>query len=242
MKRKEKEFHPPKHRQPFFSFVKRILRVIYRRPQLINCSGEEIAQRAIFVSNHSARRGAVIMELYLPVRNAKWGAYQMLERYFVRRVYLRDVFYRQKCGYGKFRSWLCATLSGIFSIYFYRGMKIMPTYTDGRFAKSVRNSVEVLKDDTAILVFPEDSEEGYKEVLAKFHSGFVVLAETYFRKENTDLPVYPVYYHKKANKLIIGEPEYVQQLKARGLDREGIAAHFCDKVNGLYYEYVKKKL
>ena len=133
MKKKEKQFKPPKHKQPFFSFIKKILVHIYRRPELINLN-KKISDVAIFVSNHCASRGAVIMELYLPIRTAKWGAYQMLGNYKSRRTYMRDVFYRQKCGYGKFLSSFLATFVSIFSIYFYRGMKFIPTYQDARFA------------------------------------------------------------------------------------------------------------
>lgn len=238
MKKQEKPFKLPKHKQPFFSFVKKILRLFYKKPDIINLGGT-IDQPAIFVSNHSARRGAVIMDMYLPVRNAKWGAYQMLGSYKERRKYLKDVFYRQKCGYGKFRSALCASFNGFFSIYFYRGMNILPTYQDARFAKSLRNSVEVLKDGTNIVIFPEYSEDGYCEVMPRFLPGFVMLAEAYFRNAKTDLPVYPVYYGKRANRLVIGEPDYVQRFKGDGMNREEIAQHFCDKVNELYETYIK---
>lgn len=241
MSEKEKPFVPPKKKQPFFSFIKIFLRPFYRRPELI-CECERVEERAIFVSNHCARRGAVIMELYLPVRNAKWGAHEMLDDYGSRRKYLRDVFYMQKKGYGKFRASFLATFIAFFSIFFYRGMKFLPTYTDARLAKTLNDSVEVLKDGTAVLIFPEDSSEGYKDVMEKFFPGFVMLADNYYRKTKTDLPVYPVYYSQSANKLIIGKPEYLHELKEQGLDRNAIAQLFCDKVNALYYGYVEEKI
>lgn len=240
MIKKEKKFTPPPKKQPFFRLVKLFLRPLYRRPELVlEC--ERVEERAIFVSNHCARRGAVIMEMYLPVRNAKWGAHEMLENYGSRRAYLRDVFYRQKKGYGKIRSTLLATFEAFFSIFFYRGMKFLPTYTDARFAKTLNDSVEVLKDGTAVMIFPEDSGEGYKDVMEKFFPGFVMLAENYYRKTGTDLPVYPVYYSQSANKLIIGKPENVHALRDEGLDRNAVAEHFCRKVNALYYGYVENK-
>ncbi|MGN0814258.1 MAG: hypothetical protein ACI4MH_03400 [Candidatus Coproplasma sp.] len=239
MSKKEKPFKLPKKKQPFFSVIKLIIRPFYKRPQLVT-ECEKVEQRAIYVSNHCAKRGAVIMEMYLPVRTAKWGAHEMLEDYRTRRKYLRDVFYMQKKGFGKFRSSFLATFEAFFSIFFYRGMKFMPTYTDARFAKTLNDSVEVLKDDTAVLVFPEDSGEGYKDVMEKFFPGFVMLADNYYRKTKEDLPVYPVYYSQSANKLIVGKPEYLHDLKAQGYDRNAVAELMCNKVNGLYYEYCKK--
>lgn len=239
MSKKEKPFKLPKHKQPFFSIVKCILRLFYKRPEIINLN-DEIKEPAIFVANHSAKSGPMIMELYFPMRTAKWGAHPMLGNYKSRRTYLRDVFYRQKCGYGKVKSSLLASFEAIFSIYIYRGMKFLPTYTDARLAKTLNNSVEVLKDGTNVMIFPEDSQEGYFDVMTKFFSGFVMLADNYYRKTQIDVPVYPVYYHKKANKIIIGKPEYVRELKALGMKRDDVAEHFRKKVNELYYSYVKE--
>ncbi|MGN0818688.1 MAG: hypothetical protein ACI4L9_06940 [Candidatus Coproplasma sp.] len=239
MSKNKTAFKLPKKKQPFFAIVKLFIRPFYRRPELIS-ECERVEERAIFVSNHCAKRGAVIMELYLPVRNAKWGAHEMLGNYRSRRAYLRDVFYIKKKGFGKFRSSFLATFDAFFSIFFYRGMKFLPTYTDARFASTLNDSVEVLKDGTAVLVFPEDSDEGYKDVMEKFFPGFVMLADNYYRKTKTDLPVYPVYYSQSANRLIIGKPEYLHSLKEQGLDRNAVAELFKDKVNALYYGYVAK--
>lgn len=235
--KKVKKFSPPKRKQPFFCFVKKILRLFYKKPEIVYCGGE-IEDGAIIVGNHCSMRGPVVYEMYLPAFCAKWGAGEMLGSYRSRFAYLRDVYFMKKKGYGKVTASFLAFFDAFFSIFFYRGMKFLPTWRDARFAKTVVNSVEVLQDGTSVLIFPENSEEGYKEVLTEFFPGFVILAEKFYKKTGKDVPIYPVYYSDKANLMVIGEPLFVQDFIKRGLDRVQIAEYFRDRVNDLYYRYV----
>lgn len=234
---KEKKFKPPKKKQPFFSLVKGILRLLYKKPKIVKTAGE-IAEGSIIVGNHCSMRGPVVYELYLPAFNAKWGAGEMLGDYKTRFRYLRDVYFMQKKGHGKAFASFLAAFDAFFSIFFYKGMKFLPTWRDARFAKTIVNTIDVLEDGTSVLIFPENSEEGYKEVLTEFYPGFVSLAECYYKKTKKDIPVYPVYYHDKMQTMVIGEPCYVQEYLKKGLSREEIARELRDKVNELYFLYI----
>ena len=120
-------------------------------------------------------------------------------------------------------------------------MNMMPTYTDARLAKTISDSVEVLKDSVSVWIFPEDSDGGYCEEPKKFFPGFVMLAESFYRKTGKDIPVYPVYYHSGHNKLVVGKPRYAHAMKESGMDRKAIAeALRCDVV-ALYREYIVKQ-
>ena len=232
-KRQENENKPPIKRKGFFSFVKAVLRLFYKKPKIIY-SGGEIVQPSIIVSNHVSLKGPVMHELYLPVLHAKWGAGEMLGNYKMRFNYLRNVFYMRKRGFGKAKSTFLAAFSALFSRPFYKGMNIIPTWHDSRMFTTVTRSIDILKGGASVLIFPENSDEGYKDVLTQFHAGFVTLAEGYYKRTNTDLPVYPVYYHKKKRIIMVGKPLFVQDFVKQGLDRKQIAEQFRNTVNGLY--------
>ena len=226
-------------RRPVFALFKAvIMRMFYHKPniELLN----EISQPCIFVSNHDAKRGPVMAELYLPVRTAKWGAYQMLCDYNTRRIYLRDVFYIKKQNFGRVIASLKAFFEAFFSLFIYRGMNFLPTYPDTRIAGTIRQSVDLLEQGMSILIFPEDSEGGYKEEIGKFFPGFVLLAESYYRKTGKDIPVYPIYYHSGNKRMVIGNPRYVHQLKLDGKNRDEIADILCNDVNNLFENYIKQ--
>lgn len=228
-----KQLKRKKKKQPFFSFVKRILRLFYRKPKIVYF-GKAIEQPSIIISNHAALKGPVINELYLPVPTVKWGAGEMLGGYKMRYNYLRNVFYMQKRGYGKVSATLRAVFAAMFSKFFYKGMNIIPTWNDARMFKTVKHSIDVLNDGESVLIFPENSNEGYKDVLTEFYAGFVTLAECYYKKTGMDVPVYPVYYHRRKKVMAIGEPMYVQDFVKQGLGREQIADEYRKAVNDLY--------
>ena len=160
----------------------------------------------------------------------------------MRKAYLRDILYIKKCGAKPgFMTSFKASFLAFFSLWIYRGMHIMPTYTDARFANTLRYSKQVLDANMSVMIYPENSNEGYKEVLMEFFPGFVMLSEKYYRATGEDLPVYPVYYSIKKRIMVIGKPLYVQDLVKEGMDRYQIAERFKNEVNQLYFDYIQEK-
>lgn len=232
---KQQKQYKPHKKQPFFTVVKGILRIFLRKPKkVINLAGD-LAPKSILIANHSAKLGPMLLELYFPLYHFLWGAGQMLGNYKSRFKYLRDVFYIQKRGFNKFFASFLAFFEAIFSPLFYKGMRVMPTYADGRLLRTLINSLNVLEENASILIFPENSNGGYFDEMTEFFPGFVLLAQAYLRKTGESIPIYPVYYHLKKRILCIGKPCYIDEFN--GLKREQIAEIFKDKVNELYRTY-----
>ena len=239
MAKKMKHTDVPKGKNWFYAIVRPFMPFIFKKPVTINLAGE-IPDKHIVVVNHSAKSGPPALHIRYPKTTCKWGAYQMFGNYESRKLYLRDILYIKKLAMpaGKktsFKASLMARLSpGI-----YKGMRMMPTYPDARFTNTLRQSCKVLDANLAVMVFPENSNEGYKEVLTEFFPGFVMLAEKYYRLRGEDVPVIPAYYSLKKRIQIIGKPMYVQDYVKQGMSREEIGKVFCDAVNQLYYDYVQ---
>lgn len=228
----------PKRKQPVWRIMRRILKPFFN-VKTVEFLGEKFPDKCIIVSNHNNKKGPMVYEINLPVFHASWGAYQMLGNYRSRYNYLRNVLYIQKNGVNKFKATIKAGFEAIFSIFMYRGMKILPSYPDARLRKTLQYSMEVLDSGAAVSVYPEDSNRGYFDEMTHFFPGFVMLAEQYFKRTGEDVPVYPVYYGRKKKKIVVGNPLYVQELKKEGLDRSQIAERFKDEVNELYRTYFK---
>ena len=179
-------------------------------------------------------------EFSLPTRHATWGAYPMLGSYSMRFHYLRDIFYMQKNGVKKFKATLRAGFESIFSIFAYKGIKVIPSYPDARLMKTLQYSMQCLDNDIAVSVYPEDSDNGYFDEMTHFFPGFVMLADMYYKKSGEDLPVFPVYYGRKKKKIVVGKPLYVQDLVKQGLTRDEIAEKFRLEVNKLYSDHFKE--
>lgn len=226
------EYRLPRRRQPFFAVVKWVMRRFHKKIRTLSLDGT-LDEKCLYLVNHANKYGPVLYETYFPVYNVKWGAAPMLGKYGERKKYLRDVLYIQKNGYGRAKASFKAFFEAFFSQFFYKGMKMLPTYTDARLMKTVKKSVEVL-NESAVMIFPEDSNEGYFDEMRKFFPGFVLVMDQYFRKNKTDIPVRAVYYSKRRSLMVVDTPCYLQDFVKQGLDREGIAEAMRERVNALY--------
>ena len=233
----EKQKH---NRKPFFRFVKGIIRIFRRKPKF-EYLGAQPQGACIYVSNHSAASGPVTYELYLPAPIRIWGTYEMCGGFKMRWEYLNRTYYRRKKKYTRFTSFLLATFVTPFVALFYKGMRIIPTYPDMRLMRSVKDSVSELENGTSILVFPEDSSDGYHEVLTKFFGGFVTLAKCYHDKTGKDIDIVNMYYDRKSNMVIVGEPKSYLALSERFSSRDEIAEFFLNDTNKMFFDYVQPK-
>ncbi len=226
-------------KQPIYDFVRKILKLFFRKPEIVNYN-ESLEDKAIFLSTHCAKLGPSYLDLYFPKKHAIWGAHEMLGTYKERYKYLRNVYYIQKMKKSKFRATISAAFEAIFNIFFYKGMHVLPTYPDIRLTKTIKASCNVLDNNLPIMIFPENSNDGYFDVLNELFPGFILLSDAYYKKNKIDLPVYPVYLHYKQRKLFIDKPLYIQKLKEEGLDNSAICEMFKEKINHFFYEYIKK--
>ncbi len=235
-----KEWKVPKRKQPVWRVIRKLVSPIFNAKGGVEFEGEKFPDKCIIISNHNNKKGPMVFEISLPVFHVTWGAYQMLGSYKERFRYLRDVLYIQKNGLGKFKATMKAWFEAAFSIYVYRGMKILPSYPDVRFRKTLHYSMDVLDTGCAISMYPEDSSDGYHDELTHFFPGFVMLAQQYYKKTGEDVPVFPMYWGRKKNKIVVGKPMYVQDFVKEGLNREEIAERFRLAVNDLYHRHFKE--
>ncbi len=227
------EYQLPKKKQPFFSFVKGVLK-IFKKKVRVAVVGDELDTNCLLLANHANKMGPMQYELFLPVYHATWGAHQMLGDYRSRRAYLRDILYIKKNGTSPKKAGFKAWYEAAFSKYFYKGIKVLPTYEDARLVRTIKKTVDVLNDDTAVMIFPENSNSGYLAQPKSFFPGFVLVMEYYYKTSKKDIPTRPVYYHKDKKLIVVGEKFYLQDLKAQGMDKTAIAEYFRCRVNELY--------
>ncbi len=228
-------------RKPFFRFVKKILRLFAKKPRLINYGNSPIADKSIIVSNHSGAAGPLQLELWLNHYFIPWGTHEMNGNIKERWDYLTNIYFTQKKHLSKFVSVLISIPAVFVLKWFYKGIELLSTYKDSRLKQTFDKSLEKLDKNQSILIFPENSSTGYKEVLDEFYPGFVTLSKIYYNKREEDLPVYPVYVYKKERVILIGEPKYIQPLVKEGKTKEEIASYFMAEVNALRARYLAEK-
>lgn len=219
-------------RKPFFRFIKRILRCFVKKPKVIGLESD-FQDGAIYICNHVGATAPLKLELYFPRRFRFWGTYEMTFSFKERWKYLAHVYFYQKKHNSKFVSLIKATLACPFIGMFYKGMNLIPTYADARILGTIHQSVEYLNDNNSIVIFPENSSDGYHDVLTEYYAGFLFLAKHYHRQTKKKIRIYNMYYCKKSNSLFYDASFTIDQLLKDGRNIREIANDFKDRANDL---------
>lgn len=234
---KEQDLKKKNNKKPFFRFIKCILRIFKRKPKIINLNDEELEDGAIYLTNHCAASGPLMYELYFPKLFRFWGTYEMCGNLKQRWGYLANIYFPNKKHFPKWISKIFATFATPFMHMFYKGMQVIPTYPDSRLRTTLKTSFEELDKDINLIIFPENSSDGYHAELKEYFAGFLLLAKYYYKYRGKNLKIYNMYYCKKKNKLIIDKAVYYLDLIKGNKTAKEIANDFKERVNNLYHTY-----
>lgn len=214
----------------FLRLISRVIMTFRDQPKII--LNHTLPEQAIYIANHSGAAGPLTLSMYFPKYMSPWGTHMMTENYFKRWKYLYYTFYQQKLKYSKVKSFILATSFGLISKTIYNGVQLIPTYSDMRLKKTIRLSMKHFEVGNSILIFPEDSNNGYKEEIEAFHAGFVYLAKSYFKRYGKHMPIIPLYYHRKAKEIRVGRSYFINEFSDL-TNRKLIANEFKHILNSL---------
>lgn len=226
--KKEKKFR--QDRKPWFRFIKWIMRVRYKRVKFINL-GEELKGGSIILSNHEGTDAPLSLELYSQIPVRFWGAYEMNSRLIDLYRYQTKIYYHQKKHWPLFIARVFCLLASPLTYIFYKGLNLISTYPDARFAVTIKQSIKAIENGESIVIFPEDSSEGYQKELKGFFPGFAKLADVLYTKRGIDVPIYVTYLKKSEHKYMIDAPIYYSELIKNGETPEEIARVLVERCN-----------
>ena len=218
-------------RKGWFKFMKRLMLGRYKEPEFVFL-GEKFSNSAIIISNHEGTDAPMSMELYCDKPIRFWGAHEMNSGLVSLYKYQTRVYYHEKKHWNIHLARLFCLIASPITNLFYKGLNLISTYKDARLVKTLRESMEALKKGDNIVVFPEDSKNGYLEQLEGFFAGFVMLAEVCY-KRGMDVPIFVTYFKRKELKYVIDAPIKYSELAKGGATRADIAKKLLDRCNEL---------
>lgn len=218
-------------RKPFFKFIKKILKTFIKKPEMK--IHEDLDEGSIFICNHVGATVPLKLELHFNRPFKFWGTFEMTYSYKERWRYLaHNYFYKKKHN----PHWLAivkATFAAPFVAMFYKGMQLIPTYEDHRLVNTIKYSINYLAQNKNIVIFPENSSDGYHEVLTEYFAGFLYLAKKFHQKTNRDIKIYNMYYRKHDNILIVDKSYRISDILTDSRSLTEIANEFKDRANNL---------
>ena len=220
-----------KKRKWWFRLLKRMMRCRYKEPKFIYL-GKEIGNGGIILSNHEGTDAPMSLEIYCNAPLRMWGAHEMNSGLIKMYKYQTRVYYHEKKHWNLHLARLFCLIASPLTNLFYKGLDLISTYKDGRFIKTIRESVSAIKEGDNIVIYPEDSKNGYLPELEGFFGGFVVLAET-CKKQGIDVPIYVTYFKKSELTYIVDAPVMYSELTKNGESREEVALKLLNRCNEL---------
>lgn len=211
--------------------MKKLMRGRYKQPKFVYL-GERFDRSSIILSNHEGTDAPMSWELYCDRPIRMWGASEMNSGLIAMYKYQTRVYYHEKKHWNLFLARLFCLVASPLTNLFYKGLNLISTYRDGRFLKTLRESVAALNDGDNIIIYPEDSTNGYLSELEGFHQGFVALAAL-CDKKGMDVPIYVTYFRKSDLTYIVDAPVYYKDLAANGATKAEIAKKLLDRCNEL---------
>ena len=232
MEKKEKKEKPFKQkRKGWFRFMKKLIKGRYPRPRFIYL-GEKPTSGGMILSNHEGTDAPLSLELYADYPVRMWGAHEMNSGLIKMYKYQTRVYYHEKKHWNLHLARLFCLIASPLTNLFYKGLNLISTYRDARFRKTIRESIEAVKQGENLVVFPEQSEKGYLEILEGFFAGFAVFCETAL-KQGIDIPIFVTYFKKKDRIYVFDAPVYYSALKAECKNKEAIAQKLLQRCNEL---------
>lgn len=228
-KKKPEKFQ--QNRVRWFRGLKKLVKIRIKKPNYVFL-GEKPQNGAIIISNHEGSFGPLTTELYAQFPVRFWGTWEMNSGLKTTYKYLSRVYYHQKRHWPLWAAKLFCLVAAPLTNLFYKGLKLVSTYTDVRFWKTLKQSVQIIEEGENIVIFPEDSSKGYFGRLTSFFAGFVALGD-FCLKRGIDVPVYVSYLQRKKRVYVYDKPILYSQLKAMYPAREDMARALLDRCNQL---------
>lgn len=222
------------NRPGWWRVVRGLLRPFFRRPKFV-FTGRPFAQTDepfILLSNHVGPRAPFWYELFLKQPFQFWGVQEMTQGVTGVCRYLSRVYLHRKKRFPRGLAGVVAFIICPFVALFCKGSGLIPTFPGRCFKKTISESLRAMRDGQSLIIFPEDSSDGYHDRLTAFLPGFAALGDV-MRKKGQDVLLYCAYYRKKDRTFVVSEPMRFSALWQTAPDKRQIAALLCEKTNRL---------
>ena len=220
-----------KKRKWWFKILKKLMKCRYKQPTFVYL-GQKIGAGSLVLSNHEGTDAPMSLEIWNSTPTRMWGAHEMNSGLIKMYKYQTKVYYHEKKHWNIHLARLFCLIASPLTNLFYKGLNLISTYRDQRFIKTIKESVVAIKNGETVVVFPEDSKNGYLENLEGFYCGFLVFADACL-KQGIDLDVFVSYFRKSDLVYIFDEPIKYSKLCLMAESKEERAKILLDKCNQL---------
>jgi hypothetical protein len=175
---------------------------------------------ALIISNHEAAAGPLAWHFFFKHDKKLWATHEMTEGLKAVFRYLAYNYFPRKRHVPGWLSVAIAFVACPFVNLIMKCMDPIPTYSEGSLLLTTfRKSHAAVREGKKIVIFPEDSSEGYSERPNAFLDGVAALGHSLMKK-GYDMPVVVSYFDKKSCTVIMREEGIFTELWTKYPDRK----------------------
>ncbi len=205
---------------PLFLFCRLVWRVFHKRQPVYGL--ENVGDLpAVFVGRHQNLYGPVEILAWTPMEFKVWTLYKFMT---ARECYhhYAESFYPGK-GFGPAGSKIRAAVSAPFVAAFMRSMNGVAVYRGQKnIMDTFRKSVDALAHGHSLLIMPERDYQDDGSDAGELYTGFVHLAQMFYRATGKPLSFYPVYPSRETASIYVEKPIVFDPAKPFRAERDRV--------------------
>ncbi len=206
--------------RPLFLFCRFIWRVFHKRQPVYGLDNIS-EQPAVFIGRHQNLYGPVEIIAWTPLEFKVWTLYKFMTTQECYHHYAES-FYPCK-GIGPARSKIQAAIAAPFVAAFMRSMNGISVYRGQKnILDTFRKSVDALTQGHNLLIMPERDYRDSSDAAGELYTGFVHLAQMYYRVTGKPLSFYPVYPSRENASIYVEKPIVFDPTKPFRAERDRV--------------------
>lgn len=229
-----------------FRFYRFLIRLVWPKDKFVYL-GKHFPNGSLIISNHASLKGPFGWEINGDVPIRIIGAGEMNGNYKSVNHYMIHTYYVKKNHLSIHRARFYCLFASPLTYLFYQGFDLISIRHGMEFLKTINDAYTCLTEyKENLLIFPEDAEEGYSDVIKKVKRGFSLVLEKCLMN-GFDIPVVVSYCHPKEHVILVKEAVLYSELKKQYPSAKELAEHIKDELNELgsmdvsIYKKKKKK-
>lgn len=165
---------------------------------------EKPLEASVFVANHTRVNGPLTIQYLYPGAVRTWSNALLIDRKSCHEHFKKNII--KNIRGEKFFKLLLPILVPIINWYYKKQLNCIPVYHDMNVSKTFSISVETLKNNVNIALYPEIKETVKNEVISNFATGFSYIGFFYYRETKKLLKFYPTYIAQTLGQIHFGKP------------------------------------
>jgi 1-acyl-sn-glycerol-3-phosphate acyltransferase len=215
--------------------MKGIVRFFIKRPEIYCDENLNNIHSSIFVSNHVGFFAPFIINLYVDMKFIPWVIHDITDKKLCRK-YINSDFTEPQLKLKPPLSYIVSSIIDPICISIMDYLNAIPVYKGSqKISETILLTLDRLKEGHNILIFPEDRNKKYNDVIDKFNTGFINVAKMYYKEYGGLISFYPVCVNKSQNRIFIGKKIVYDPNISYKSEKERIANYLMESISKMYY-------